>query len=173
VIGYLVSMLELTQYACRRGAWQESVTVGSPLRWPHRPDSQEDTATLRTPGYPIEADVIVPATADPQDSRFFFVWGMTDHAGIYELSVGRRGGGTETMAAAVNVDPAEGDLARVDRDRLLAMARPLPAEYVAGAEAAPARDDRSGSEFWPALLAAAVALLMIEQFLGWYFGKGG
>lgn len=170
---YVVTMLELAQYACRGGTWRESVTVGSPLSWPHRPDKQQGSATIRTPAYPVEADATVQAIVSGEGAEPAFVWKRTDRAGVYRLSVSLHGGGTAVTAAAVNVDPVEGDLTRVDRDRLLAMTAPLPAEYVSGPDTAAEQDERAGRELASFVLVAAAVLLMLELFLGWFFGRGG
>lgn len=168
---YLVTIQELVQYACRRGDWQNRVTVGAPLRWRHRPDREVSSAAVRTPTYPADPAEVIPARKSADNERFEFVWERTDDPGVYQLMVTAQNGETRARPRAVNVDAAEGDLRHVGRDRLFAMTGDLPTEYFRGDEDAPSADTPAGREMWPIVLVLAVGLLMVEQFLGWYFGR--
>jgi hypothetical protein len=95
----------------------------------------------------------------------------TSARGFYELRLSRREGGVDTRLFAANIDPAEGNLKRVDRAQL---ARELAAANirVLSAAEAPSLDDAgSQTEIWWYLLWALVAVLYGEQLLGWFFGR--
>jgi len=175
---YVVTMVELAQYVCRQGAWQQSVTVGSPLVWPHQADREEPRAAVRTPAYPVEAEATVSARGVGGDAAggSGFIWERTELPGVYRLAVALRAGGSRWMAAAVNADPQEADLTHVGRDRLQALVEDSfggPAEYLLTVEESTGHTRPMGRELWAQLLVLAVALLMVEQFLGWFFGRGG
>lgn len=90
--------------------------------------------------------------------------GVTNRAGIYRLV----SGGREIDRWALNVDPAECDLAAVDDDQLAvslgaADYRPLPFD---GQLAETISDFRVGRELWQLFLWAAVVLLAAEALLG-------
>lgn len=168
---YLVTMQELMQYACRRGEWQDAATVGSPLTWRHLPEREAASASVRTPSYPADPAQVIQAVEDPAVGRFEFVWDQTDRPGVYRLMVTARDGGDHARPRAVNVDASEGDLRHVSQDRLVAMTGGIATEYRRGDEAALAPETPTGREMWPIVLVLALGLLMVEQFLGWYFGR--
>jgi hypothetical protein len=168
---YLVTLLELVQYACRSGEWREDAVVGSPLHWRHRADREVAAAAVRTPGYPADPAEIIQAGGGSDDARLTYTWERTDRPGVYRLMATAHDGESIERPRAVNVDAQEGDLRHVSRDRLMAMTGGLTTEFRSPDEDISPADAPAGREMWPIVLVVALGLLMIEQFLGWYFGR--
>lgn len=168
---YLVTLLELVQYACRSGEWQEDAVIGSTLQWRHRPDREVATAAVRTPDYPADPAEIIQADGNGDSARPTYTWDRTERPGVYRLLAAAHDGERIERPRAVNVDAQEGDLRHVSRDRLLAMTGGLTTEFRSGEEDASPVHAPAGREMWPIVLIVALGLLMSEQFLGWYFGR--
>lgn len=76
----------------------------------------------------------------------------------------------EVQIAAVNVDPAEGDLRRIPRDELLRAYSNLPLKVAASdEEALPVAAAAAQGEWSRVLLAAVAGVLLLELFLAWRF----
>lgn len=91
----------------------------------------------------------------------------TDMTGIYSLRGLPQG---RELQFAVNVDAAESDLARIDRQELppeLVVRDALPALATGGSSNLP-----TDSAWNQRLLWAALALVFTESFLAWQFGRG-
>ena len=98
---------------------------------------------------------------------------QTLRQGFYDLKLARRdGGGEDHVLFAVNVDPTEGDLKRVDRQVMERDLAETNVKILAADEAQSLADVGSQTEVWWYLLWAVVAVLCGEQVLGWFFGWG-
>lgn len=122
-----------------------------------RPDGAEDSAR------PAEVDSFARLSYEG-----------TDRSGLYEVELGPPVNRSELFA--VNVDPRESDLSRAAPDRLRSS---LLAEInytyrtrweELRRETAPSTTRRGGLTVW--LLAAALALLFVEQLMAWQFLYG-
>jgi len=85
--------------------------------------------------------------------------------GFYEVR--RPDGGPWSRLVAVNLDPAESDLAPIDPEELASAVRPADGvRAVRPGEPAPTREEHEERQaFWRYLLAAALALLAAETLL--------
>jgi hypothetical protein len=140
----------------------------------------EQTAQRTVVGQPIAITENIPdsaieivrpdgrkATASAVDGTTGTDWSYadTDRSGIYTWRDAR--GGEQFIA--VNVDPRESDLAKIDAGR-------LPAELQASAEAGHASSASGGAAragWQRSLLWSALALVLVELGLAWRFGRGG
>jgi len=111
----------------------------------------------------------VPVTVDPIGGGV--VLENVKKAGIYSLT---KGGGREASLIAVNTDPDESDLRTIDPRELQARQERRPT-YLAGAGgAARDLDDLSRNRpLWPYLIAALLALLILEQLVSTLGTRGG
>lgn len=99
-----------------------------------------------------------PAVAEETDRPVVAV----REPGFYEIRIGRDGG-TAAFGVAVNVDPGESDLTRMDPKEALAAAATTTDATTSGAVAAGTPDVQERQQrLWTYLLAAAVALLVGE-----------
>jgi hypothetical protein len=174
---YLIVMQELVKYMSGDRGDKGLLRVGEPIRQPLDLTVHELDASLAGPK---DLKANLQAAAPPEGnggSSAETIWQLeypqTDWQGFYDLKLARRdGGGEDHILFAVNVDPTEGDLARVDRQ---AMERDLVdtnVKILAADQALALADIGSQTEVWWYLLWAVVAVLCSEQVLGWFFGWG-
>jgi hypothetical protein len=108
-----------------------------------------------------------PIALIPSADETHWSYADTDLGGTYALRDASQG---ELKQFAVNVDTTESDLAKIDPQRL---PRDIEIRTTAGGPA-----DESASEFVSQagysghLLWSAFALLLLELFLAWQFGRG-
>src|SRR5207253_4063991 len=119
---YLLVMQDLVRYLAADRGSRGLVRVGEPIRQSVDLAQYELDATLSGP-HDLKANLqaAAPPVSDSaaQDST---VWQVEYPAaaaqGFYELKLARRDGGADALLFAANVDPAEGDLKRIDRRAL-------------------------------------------------------
>jgi hypothetical protein len=73
---------------------------------------------------------------------------------------------------AANVDPAEGDLKRVDRRTLERGLIGSNIRIVSASQSGALADSGQQTEIWWHLLWLVAVVLSAEQVLGWFFGRG-
>ncbi|MFM8736088.1 MAG: BatA domain-containing protein [Pirellulales bacterium] len=157
---WVVVLLELENLLAARRRQPADVAVGEPLAVRLEPGVDE-----------IDVDFIVPPEGDVvRQAAMAAVGGglearlpVTTAAGIH-VARWRRVDGTERERLfAVGVDPAEGRLERLDRERLDRMFASVPVRYDRAASLAAGVDGGAAASLaWP-LLVAAVLLLLAEQ----------
>jgi len=168
---YLPLMMELIQTVVRRDAGDSGLRVGSAIELPVDPAMFEPDVMVRTPAYPAEREVGVTALPASDGRGLTATWEHTDVAGIYQFVLGRNEGGETTRFVAINVDPRESDLTRAGEDALRQSAGDAPCRYVRGVEHLDEGSGEARAELWRMFLVAAVAVLMSEQFLAWFWGR--
>ena len=95
----------------------------------------------------------------------------TNVRGFYRLEKTTRDGESEASLFAVNLDPQEGDLRRVDAEVLRRAWEGANVQLVQGATLASLTAEGAKGELWMVVLAALVAILFLEQSLAWLFGR--
>ncbi len=168
---YVVAMLELVQYMARSGRHRQDVLVGSPIEFGVDVDRFEPRAVLKGPNFPVEPAASLQARPTPETGALRLHWDQTGSSGLYRFELTDRGGPTSTHIVAVNVDPRESDLAKCSESELRRRVREIPFEYVSGSGGVAEEHKLGRRELWPALLVAVIGVLMLEQFLGWWFGR--
>lgn len=167
---FVLLAMEMVQHlACPpvRGGEQ---LVGEPIRLPLDAGRYRPLATLKPPRYPDDPAVRIDAQPDPDTGLPAICWPQTAEPGLYRFELIETTGGEFVEQVAVNVDPRESDLQRVEQAALLESMAGLPVEYVAGRELLRQHDDEARRELWPVALVALAAVLMIEQILAAWFG---
>ncbi len=178
---YVVTLLELVQYAARRGEDRLSFVAGETLSLSLLPEEYEPSCVFRAP--PNEA---AGASPDEQyepavEARVRGPIGavgepvvlegpLATRLGTYTAELVRRGGGVELRPVTVNLDACESNLEAARAHELDMALGGVPHEYVEAAEAFPRDDEQTRRELWPAILLALVTILMLEQALAWWFG---
>ncbi len=172
---YVVTMLELVQYAARRSRDRFSFVAGETLALSLLPDEYEPSGVFRAPPSADEpareARVREPLAAIGEP--IVLEGPVATRLGTYTVELLRRGGAVELRPLAVNLDTRESDLAVARAHELAAALGSVPHEYVQAADAFLQDHQAARRELWPAILLAMVAVLMMEQTLAWWFGLPG
>jgi hypothetical protein len=167
---YVPMMIEMVRHVARRGSTGSEVLVGEPIELVVDPAVFAADAVVRTPAYPTELETGVTALPARSGRGVAFRWEHTDSAGVYELILTRREGGTLRRLVAVNVDPRESDLTTTTEEELRTALGGVPFEFLRDVERAPVTAE-TRTELWPVLLLAALFVLMTEHGLAWWFGR--
>ena len=173
---YLLLLQDLVKYMSGDRGDRGLLTVGEPIRQPLDLTLHELDASLAGPKE-LKANLQAAAPPDGGEAAAETIWQLeypqTDRQGFYDLKLARRdGGGEDHLLFAVNVDPTEGDLKRVDRQVMERDLAETNVKILAADEAQSLADVGSQTEVWWYLLWAVVAVLCGEQVLGWFFGWG-
>lgn len=168
---YLPMMLELVQYASRQAAATPTAVVGAPLACTFDPTAVQKSARLRTPGYPVEAEI--PLEARVQADRAAFTFLDTNRCGVYQFEMASTRGEPISRFGAVNPDPAESDLSRASKPELLDACGEMDVQYISDVSALAEKTASARIEIWWPLLMAAIVLFMSEHVLAWWFGSRG
>jgi hypothetical protein len=107
----------------------------------------------------------VSVTSTPAGSEWTYT--DTDVSGVYTLRGLPQG---RTQQFAVNVDTAEGDLTKIDPQQLPAELKVRTAWQ--GETGGHAAEAVSQSEWNQPILWCVAALLFVELFMAWQFGRG-
>jgi hypothetical protein len=166
---YVLMALELQSYLANAEPPPEPSLVGSPI-----------VATLDEAEYQQHVRLIVPrgdgasqivaqdGASTPEGWQVRFV--DTPRAGIYSLQLETVAGEAETRPIAYNVEPDEGDLAKVSSEYLAEVLRGVDFKYRTAAEFQADAQGPAGSQFSMVLLYVLAAVLVGEQALS-YFGS--
>jgi hypothetical protein len=166
---YLPFMLELVQVMARKAPPPAQAVVGASLICRADSTIYRDKATLRTPEYPLVAELDI--TARKSDGRVHeFEYAGAETAGLYEFNLTQTTGEKAIQRAAVTLDPTESNLASVGGQVLLAEGSNR-LEYIRDEQALLTGLTGKRHELWWPLLLAAAAVLMTEQTLAWWFGR--
>ncbi|HUT56560.1 MAG TPA: BatA domain-containing protein [Phycisphaerae bacterium] len=166
---YATVMLDTLAYLARSQK-PRTEPVGLPIVFQLPKDWRDATAMLRTPKYPQAEEVLL--VRPPEDRLGVLRYEGPTSAGVYTLRLSKPA--TEEMQTfmARNVDPAEGDLAPAGEGVLTAafgsedfLYRQVQAGGALGEVQA-----RAKKEYWIYAIAALLALLGLEVFLGQRFG---
>ncbi|MFQ5807314.1 MAG: hypothetical protein ACE5I3_12775, partial [Phycisphaerae bacterium] len=172
---YVVTLLELVQYAARRSEHRSSFVAGETLALSLLPEEYEPGGLFRAPGSAdepaVEARVREPFVAIGEP---VVVEGpVATRLGTYHVELVSRRGEVELRPLAVNLDAGESDLSVARAHELAAVLGDVPHDYVQATDAFLRDDEHARRELWPAVLLALVTVLMVEQALAWWFGTPG
>jgi hypothetical protein len=107
---------------------------------------------------------------NPGQTQWPMVYDETGLRGFYELRLSRRNGQEEKLLFAVNADPSEGNLSRVDLDDMRKSFGDAPVKILSAAQARTLAGAGAQREVWTLVLTLVAGVLVLEQFLGWVFG---
>ena len=91
--------------------------------------------------------------------------------GFYELEFRRENEDTVRQLYAVNIDPGESDLRRLDVSSLPDDFFGGIAKLVSGDDLVTQDESGANNDIWPQILMLLAAVLIGEQFFGWWFGR--
>ena len=109
---------------------------------------------------------------DVKDSVLYEVeFSGLEKRGFYEMQLRRADEQVVKQLFAVNVDPSEADLRRLDLPALPNNYFGEQTRLVSADQMVMQGETRSSNEVWPQILLLLIAVLGTEQFLGWWFGR--
>ncbi|MHB1157632.1 MAG: BatA domain-containing protein [Phycisphaerales bacterium] len=182
---FVVTMLELNRRVAKGVTDRGNIAVGGTLVWPvdlsrYRPEGtmvgpdSDEATTLQaiaqgTPAGGLKPDGLTPGGL--KGDELVFAYDQTRRAGFYRLTVGRHDGGPAMMLFAANIDPTEGDLARMDQPSLARQLENTKVKIVTAAQYSDQGEEGGKSELWRPLAMILLVVLAAEQSLAWWFGR--
>ena len=169
---YVVTMLELTQYAARRNNERDAYNAGELLTLALSPEQYAPAGLFRAPAG-VDAPVVAArlrggggAVGEP----IVLEGPVAEYLGTYTVELTRRDGVAERRPLSVNLEQRESDLRRAGGHELdLALSGISHEQIDAGGEFL--RDDETTRrELWSTVLVVLAVVLMLEQTLAWWFG---
>ena len=94
-----------------------------------------------------------------------------DRRGFHQLEFRRDGQESVNRLFAVNVNPDEADLRRIDVPSLPDNYFGEDVKLLSADQITSINTDQANNEIWTFVLIILAAALLLEQFLGWYFGR--
>ena len=178
---YVLAMRESAMGVARADDVPGAV-AGRPLRYPLAPGVQASDPTIETPEIdgaqamrtergapePAAPDSDRGDSTDPFDS---LTYDRTERAGLYRLSWNELRGGPKRARVAVNPNPAESDLTRIDATPLRQLFGNLQVEVIAAGTGDGSTVAVRGDEIWRSLAIGLLGLLMAESCLATWCGR--
>jgi len=162
---FAVAMQDLQAYLARQPAEPESRAVGVPLEMVLDAARYRPSVRLIPPG-----GAAAPREGDASPRAGGTLWAVLDDtsaAGFYEVELTTSDGLPERRTYAVNVDPDEGDLARVEGPQLAERLTGVRYRQFRASDFQTKDYDPNGYNLGDAVLYLLVALLVVEQLLAY------
>jgi hypothetical protein len=163
---FLVVMQDLAVYLTQRPAAGESRLAGAPLTLNLDPKVSRPEVQFTVPKETGSRAVTVNA-ARGTDGTLTASLFDTDRSGYYEAQLARADNSVETRRYAMNVDPAEGNLAACDGGQLAKRLKDVKYQYEQAATFQSSSSELAGYNLGEAILYTLVLLLIGEQILAW------
>lgn len=171
---YLVAMQILTRYMNNERAAGGDLRVGESIQSLIDITEHKRNAVLKMPGE-RQANLRAVQIEDEQQQANESIWQVdyprTIHQGFYELELTRTDDTTDTVLFAANTEATESDLTRVRMEAFQPAITKAGGVYVQGDAIASQAVGGAQNEWWKTLLFLLIAVLALEQFLGWLFGR--
>jgi hypothetical protein len=160
---FVVVMQDLQAYLSERPSAGESRLVGSPLQLRLDPKNYQSAVRFLSPE---DGAGSAEATrgADGMLTASFFA---TDQSGFYEAQLLQANNAVENRCYAMNVDPMEGDLTRLDGEQLATRLEGVKYRFEQASSFQSSVDETAGYNLGETILFALVLLLIGEQILAW------
>jgi len=167
-------MIDLIDYLVGSSGEESTIDVGGTINYPVDMSAYDNRVSLRNPtNEKIEA--VAKPFDETEESRKSELYRVSfediDRRGFYDLGLTRHSGTKEQVLFAAKLDPRESNLKRLsdattDGDFFgnkvsLVSSDELAGQKVAGGE----------TEIWFQILLFLAGILVLEQFLGWFWGK--
>ncbi len=163
---FVVVALNLEAYLSQGLAEGRSLVVGAPLELHLDPAAYQPQVRFTPPEQSGTAGTTVGAVR-ASDGTLVASLADTPWSGFYEAQLIRSNSVPETRRYAVNVDPAEGDLAALGAEQLASRLQGVKYRYQQAAAFQAASAELAGSNLAEAILLGLVLLLIGEQVLAW------
>jgi hypothetical protein len=163
---FVVVLQDLQAYLSQRPASSSTHLVGDPLELTLDPAKYLAQVRFATPNEAALPTATTDASPN-EDGKLFAVFNETDVNGVYEARLTRTDNSPEIRRYAFNVDPAEGNLAAVDKNQLAERLKGLKYEYEQASMFQSTTNEQTGYDLSELILYALVLLLIGEQILAW------
>jgi hypothetical protein len=170
-ISYVPVMNELVNYVVADRNRDHSTLVGQPLTAAVPPAALEIPITVELPNQQLRNKQPVVRRMPPRDDVGFFLFEETQWSGGYPMSFGPPLATQEMFA--VNVDPKESDLTKLQEEELRELLPSWRFVYLTNWQAIATGKSsvtQNRGELHRYLLYAALALVFLESLLAWKFG---
>lgn len=171
---YVIAVQELTSYAAGNLVEDTVREVGTAIQLPIDLAEYQRTAKLTDPaGDSFNLDAVpLDESAPPEEQVLWEIeYGETNRQGFYDIELTRNDGSTQRVVFATNVSPREGNLKRFRLDEAGRGFFGENARFVSGDDVIAETGNSNQSELWFFLLFVLGGVLMLEQLLGWWFGR--
>ncbi len=165
---FVIAVQEMQAFFSRGRDEERFHPVGVPIELELDPAVHRPEVRFVVPGHSAPTATLDAVPTDEGSLRATVP--ETFAAGFYEARLLRADGGTESRRLAVNVEPAEGDLALLTGPELAARLEGIPYQYSPAAALRFRTDDLAGRDLSTAVLALLVVLLVGEQVLAYSSG---
>ncbi|MBN2021439.1 MAG: BatA domain-containing protein [Pirellulales bacterium] len=163
---FVVAIQELQSHLARRPAVEEDRVVGSPLVLALDAARYQPAVRVAPPRGDVAPVPAGDAVAGP-DGKLQVVLPDVDQAGFHEIHLTTTDGQNERRTYAVNVDPNEGDLARVDGRGLATRLEGVRYDYRQASGFQGEDREPGGYNLGDAMLYLLIAILVGEQILAY------
>ena len=172
---FAVVMLDMIYYMVGNSGRDESeVAVGGTLNVPVDLSRYQNRVTMRDPKNEKTEKTAKPIdeTEDAEKSVLYRAsFENIRQLGFYDVGLQRHSGETDSLLFASNVDPSEGQLKRMGATALAGDFFNDKISLVSAADLKEQTVSGGTTEMWMWILSLLFVVLVIEQFLGWWFGK--
>ncbi|MEE9603186.1 MAG: hypothetical protein V3V75_07770, partial [Thermoguttaceae bacterium] len=163
---FVVAMLDMQTFLCRRPREDISRQVGQPIKLRLDPAKYEPRVSFTTPGDGGSPTGGTDAVLD-DGGLLAATLGKTDVAGVYRAKLTRTNGAAETRFYASNVEAEEGNTAALDGPKLAQRLQGLDYRYEQAAAFQYDEEELAGYDLSDALLYLLIILLIGEQILAY------
>ena len=171
---YAPVMIDLIDYLVGSEVDDASVEIGGSISYPVDLSVYQNRVALRNPDNE-KVEAVARPINDSEDAETSILYNVQfddiDQLGFYTVELTRHSGETDSILFASNVDSRESQLKRLPEtvresdffgDRVsLVSTEQLVSQTVSG----------GNTEIWMQLLMLLFAVLVAEQFLGWWWGR--
>ena len=178
-------MIDLIDYLVGSEADAASLKIGGAITYPVdlsvyesrvtlRDPQNEKTETVARPGGADAKSTTINASSDdsPADSTLYQArFDHINRRGFYSLELKRHTGEVEPVLFAANYDPRESQLRRLSAANLEGDFFSDQVARISANQLADQQVSGGNSEIWMQLLIGLFGVLIVEQFLGWYWGR--
>ncbi len=169
--GYLVLTNEIANYISRSGRNSLAAAIGEEFSMQLPSAEFKPEMLVKKPER--DDQELLRATAAADSKFVVFQHKDTNQPGFYEMELNRIDGGEEVRHFAVNVDPAESELERLDTQELLQRIGSTRAQLISEPEHLSQGIANVGNrnDLTTLVIVLLLAVLMAEQFLARRFGE--
>lgn len=166
---YVPLLQEAARYVVRRDPDVYTKIVGEPIVVRYDPKEMAPQVAVVPPPELGGAPLQLASAKDEATKQLYYRYDRTNVAGEYAVRMKTPLSEPFERLYAYNIDASEGDLERVDLEKLLAAAPGARVER-GSEEAAVGGDEADRAEFWRTLVVVLIAVAALETVLAWRFG---
>ncbi len=165
-------MIDLIDYLLGQSKQASSILLGDSIRQPIDLSAFANRATLKDPAEETIEAVAKPVEGSDKDAIIQEVaFENAGRAGFYDLKFQRHDGGTESTLFASNYDPQESRLDRLSPTDQTEIFSGEKLQLVSGEALASQSVSGSNTEIWLQVLMVLFGILLVEQFLAYWWGR--